>query len=136
MAPHSRKLKTITFVLSGSSFEAQIKTWNVTNNTKDATVTYTFSPDGAVTDTPDPDYSLDLTFLADWTVGGISDFLTVHDGETLPFQLDHLYDVVGEHVRWTGLVTIKAPTAGGDARATEESTVKMIIVGEPLYTHL
>lgn len=136
MPAKSRKLKTITFTLGGSSFEAQITDWAMTNNTKDATVTFTFSPDGAVTDTPDPDWSVDLSFLSDWAVGGINDYLTVHDGETAAFVLDHLYDVVGEHVRWTGSVTLKAPGAGGAARATEVSTIKLIVVGEPLYTHL
>lgn len=136
MAAKARKLKMITLTIGGTSFEAQITDWAMTNNTKDATVTYTFSPDGAVTDTPDPDWSLDISFLSDWAVGGINDYMTVHDGESAAFQLDHLYDIVGEHVRWTGNVTLKAPGAGGAARSNEVSTLKLIIVGEPVYTHL
>lgn len=136
MAAKARKLKTITLTIGGTSVEAQITTWNITNNTDDPEVIYTFSPDGAVTDTPDPSWSLDLSFLQDWSVGGISDYMTVHDGETAAFQLDHLYDIVGEHVRWTGNVTLKAPGAGGDARTNEVGEAKLTIVGEPVYTHL
>jgi len=136
VAAKARKLKTITLTIGGTSVEAQITTWNITNNTKDASVIYTFSPDGAVTDSPDPDWSLDLEFLQDWSVGGISDYMTVHDGENAAFQLDHLYDIVGEHVRWVGTVTLKAPGAGGDARSNETAKLKLIIVGEPTYTHL
>jgi hypothetical protein len=136
MAAKARKLKMITLTIGGSSFEAQITTWKLTNSTSDATVTYTFSPDGAVTDTPDPSWSLDIDYLSDWSVGGINDYLTVHDGETAAFQLDHLYDIVGEHVRWTGNVTLKAPDAGGAARSNEVASSKLIVVGEPVYTHL
>lgn len=136
MAAKARKLKMITLTIGGTSFEAQITTWNLTNNTKDASVIYTFSPDGAVTDAPDPDWSLDLEFLQDWAVGGISDYLTVHNGETAAFQIDHLYDIVGEHVRWNGNVTLVAPGAGGNARENEVAKMKLVVVGEPIYTHL
>jgi hypothetical protein len=113
VAAKARKLKTITLTIGGTSVEAQVTTWNITNNTDDPEIIYTFSPDGAVTDTPDPSWSLDLSFLQDWSVGGISDYLTVH-----------------------GNVTLKAPGAGGDARTNEVGEVKLTIVGEPVYTHL
>ena len=33
VAPKARKLKTITFTLGGTSFEQQLKSWTLTNNT-------------------------------------------------------------------------------------------------------
>lgn len=134
MPPHNRKLKLITLDIGGENFEIQCKTWNLTNNTAIGDKQYTFAPDGEFTDEVDPDYTLALTFFADWRVDGVSDFLTAHDGETLPFQLDHHPDIVAEHVRWTGNVTIMAPTVGGDARVTEETAVEYAVIGKPVYS--
>jgi len=142
-APKARKLKTITFTLGGTSFESQLKSWTLTNNTKVGDTTFTFggNPDdptlpGAIVEDTDPDWSLDLTFLADWASGGISDYLTVHDTETAAFVLDHLPNQVGEHVRWVGSVKLAAPNVGGDANATEETQVTLKIVGSPVYSRI
>jgi hypothetical protein len=142
-APKARKLKTITFTLGGSSFESQLKSWTLNNNTKVGNTTFTFggNPDdptlpGAIVEDTDPDWTLDLTFLADWASGGVSDYLTVHDTEQANFVLDHLPNQVGEHVRWVGAVKLAAPNVGGAANATEETQVSLKIVGSPVYSRI
>ena len=142
-APKSRKLKTIGFTLGGSAFEQQITTWNLTNNTDtgDTTLTFGGNPDdptasGAIVEDTDPDWTLDVTFLSDWASGGISDYLTVHDGETVAFTIDHLPNQVGEHVRFVGQVKLQAPTVGGDAGATEETDVSLKVAGAPTYSRI
>lgn len=134
MTANHRKLKIITLDIGGSRFEAQCKSWKINNNSKPGSPVYTYAPDGAFVDETDPDYSLSLAFFADWRSGGVSDFITQHDGETMTFQLDHLPDIPAEHVRWTGSLQITAPTVGGDARTTEESDVEYSIIGKPVYT--
>lgn len=132
--PHSRKVKVIEFAIDSTTFECQVQTWNVANNTEDGEKIYTQCPEGEFREEAEPDYALEFTFLADWRADGISDFLTAHDGETLGFTLDHHPDIVGEHVRWTGDVKIKAPSAGGEARTTETTEVTLPIVGKPAYS--
>jgi hypothetical protein len=43
VAAKARKLKTITLTIGGTSVEAQVTTWNITNNTDDPEIIYTFS---------------------------------------------------------------------------------------------
>ncbi len=74
-----------------------------------------------------------MTFYSDWRSGGISDYLQENDEVQVSFQLDHHPDIVGEHVRWTGDVKIKAPTVGGDVRTTETTAVTLQCVGKPEY---
>src|SRR5262245_42341312 len=102
MAAHNRKLKLIEFTVDGTSFECQLQSWNLANNTDDGERMYTFCPDGEFIEDAEPQYALELTFFSDWRSDGVSDFLWAHDQETVAFQLDHHPDVVGEHVRWTG----------------------------------
>lgn len=139
-APKARKLKTITLVLGGSNVEHQLKSWTLTNNTKVGNTTFVFGGNlldptmpGAIVEDTDPDWSLDLTFLSDWASGGISNFLTVQDGQTVTFVLDHLPNQVGEHVRFSGSVKIAAPSVGGDANTTEETQVSLKVVGSPTF---
>ena len=141
--PKARKLKTITLLIGGSSFEAQCKSWTLNNNTKTGDTTFTFggNPDdptepGAIVEDTDPDWTLDLTLLADWSSGGISDYLMIHDGETVSLQIDHLINQVGEHVRFIGSVKLTAPSVGGDANATEETQVSLKVVGRPNYSRI
>ena len=142
-APKSRKLKVIQFVLGGNNYEQQIKTFNLTNNTKAGNTTFVYggnvddpTKSGAIVEDTDPDWSFDITFLADWASGGISDFLTVHDTETVAFTLDHHPNDVGEHVRWVGSLKIAAPSVGGDASSTEETQVSLKVVGAPVYSRI
>lgn len=134
MAAHNRKLKLIEFSIDGTSFECQVQSWQVVNNTEDGELYYTFCPDGEFREDAEPDYALELTFFSDWRSDGISDFLTLHDQQTLAFVLDHHPDIPAEHVRWTGEVKVKAPSAGGEARTTEMTEITMPIIGKPVYT--
>lgn len=134
MPVHSRKLKIIEFLIDSiPEFECQISTWNVVNNTEDGEKIYTYCPDGEDREDADDDYALELTFYSDWRENGISDWFTLHDKEWVEFQLDHRPDVPAEHVRWTGEVKIKAPSAGGEIRTTETNTLTLPIKGKPVY---
>jgi hypothetical protein len=134
MTVHQRRLKLIEFAIGATQFECQVASWKLNNNSADGDKQYTFCPDGEFREETDPDYSLDLTFFADWRSGGISDFLTQNDGEDATFSLDHHPDVAAEHVTWTGTLRVKAPSVGGDARKTEQTQVTLMIIGQPVFT--
>jgi hypothetical protein len=134
---YSRKLKTIVFQLDGESFQCQIKSWKLNNNTPTGERLYAFCPDGETFEEGDPDYTLDLTFYSDWRSNGISDFLTAHDQETVDFTLEHHGDEVdGSAVAWNGQVKLMAPSVGGDIRTTEMTEVTLPCIGKPEYAHL
>lgn len=134
--PHHRKLKQIEFSIGSTAYQCQVQTWTLQNNTEDGERYYTQCPDGEFREEADPDYALELTFFSDWRSDGISDFLTAHDGELVTFQLDHHPDIPGEHVRWTGELYVKAPSVGGEARATETTEVTLQIKGKPTYARV
>jgi hypothetical protein len=131
MTAHNRKLKTLTFDLDGTEFQVQLNTWSLANGTADGETLYVYAPDEEFVDDSDPSYTLSATFYSDWRAGGISDFTWTHDGETLPFTIDHHPDIAAEHVQWTGMVKIKAPDVGGDVRTTEVTSVQWTVVGKP-----
>lgn len=137
MAVHHRKIKQIAFALGTDpddvSFECQVRTWQLVNNTEDGERFYTQCPDGEFREEADPDWALELTFFADWRSDGISDWLTTHDGERVAFTLDHHPDIEGEHVRWTGFLLVRAPSVGGEARTTEQTEVTLQVEGKPPY---
>lgn len=133
MTAHNRRLKVITFELDSTQFQAQITSWQVINNTEDGEKVYTFALDGEFREEADDDYALELKFVSDWTEDGISTYLTEHDKEDVGFVLDHHPNIPGEHVRWTGTVRIKAPTAGGDVRTTEMTEVTLQVIGKPEF---
>ena len=134
--PHARKIKVVQFSIDGSSFECQVKNWKIVNNTEDGEKLYAQCPNGEFREEAEPDYALELVFYADWRSEGISDFLTLHDQETLGFTLDHHPDIVGEHVRRTGTVKVKDPGMGGDARTTEMTEVTLPCIGKPTYARI
>jgi len=134
MTAHNRKLKTLTFDLDGSEFQVQLNSWKITNGSSEGDTMYVYSPDDEFVEDAEPAYTLEATFYSDWNAGGISDFCWIHDGETLPFTIDHHPDVALEHVRFTGSVKVKAPDVGGDVRTTETTAVSWSIVGKPVYT--
>ena len=137
MAATNYKLKVATLDIGGSQFQGQVTQMTIENNTDDPTIFYTFGGDGSsFAEAAEDSYVLSLTGFADWTLGGFSDFLWAHDGETVTFQLDHHPDVVGSHVRWTGQVQIKAPTSGGEIRTTETTETTLGIVGKPVYSRV
>jgi hypothetical protein len=126
----------IEFSIDGERFECQVNKWKIVNQTEDGEQFFTFCPDGAFIEDVEPKWAMELTFFADWRSDGISDFLTGLDEQTVAFQLDHHPDVIGEHVRWTGLVKIKAPDAGGDARSTEMTETTLQIIDKPAYVRI
>ncbi len=134
MTAHNRKLKQITFDIGGEEFSAQCTTWQIVNNGDIGDKQYTYAPDGDFNEEVDPDFSLTASFFSDWRSDGISDFVWAHDGETVTFQIDHHPDIVGEHVRFNGSVTIKAPSVGGDVRTTEVTEIEFPILGAPVYS--
>lgn len=136
MPNHHRRLKVIEFVLGGTAYDCQIRSWQMVNNTPDGEKVYTFCSDGSgeYREEVDPDYALTFTYDADWTSGGISDYLTENDGELVVFTLDHHPDVPAEHVTWTGNCTLKAPSVGGEARVTETQEITLQVEGKPAYT--
>lgn len=128
MAPFVGKLKQVTLDIGGENFEVQLKTFNLVDNTDEAEVAYTFAPDGAYAEETDESWQLELTFLSDWKVNGVSDFLAQHHNEVVPFQLDHHPDVAAQHVRWSGNVRLRHPSVGGDARATELTEITLPLI--------
>lgn len=136
MPPQHKQLKLITLTVAGQSWEGQIRRWELDPGEQDGDQAYTFSPDGAFTEDTTPEPTLLLEFYADWRANGISDYLWTHRGETAVFVLDHNPDDAASHVRWTGSIVLKAPTAGGEARTNEVGEVTFQCQGMPTYTHV
>ncbi|MHA6626885.1 hypothetical protein ACU61A_15730 [Pseudonocardia sichuanensis] len=132
---HNRKLKQVTFDLGGTPFQVQLRNWTMNNGTADATIFHTYGGDASsFAEDAEPAWSLACDFYADWRADGISDYLMVNDETDVTFQLDHHPDVVGEHVRWAGVLHIKAPNVGGEVRTTEITSVTFQCVGKPAYS--
>lgn len=137
MAVNHRKLMHSTLSLAGTQFESQLREFNLNNDTDDAEQFHTYGGEGeSFAEPADDSYTLDLNFYADWSAGGVSDFLTANDGNTVTFVLDHHVDVVGQHVRRTGSVLIKAPTMGGEVRTTELTETSLTVIGKPSYERI
>ena len=134
MTTHNRRVKQIVFTIAGVPFECQVESWQMLNNTPDGEKRFGLCPDGEFREETDDDYALQITFFADWRSNGISDYLTLHDKETVAFVLDHLPDIVGEHVRWNGDLVLKAPNVGGGGRATETFETTLLVIGKPTYS--
>lgn len=141
MTVQHRKIKTITFTLDADAegvgtpvnFECQIRTWTLTPPQEDGETFFTQCPAGEFVEDAEPVWTLELGFFSDWQTDGISDFLMKHRGVEAPFVLAHHPDDAASHVTWTGVVKLKAPPIGGEARSTEQQTVTMRCVGEPAY---
>ena len=133
MPVNHRKLKYVIFDVDGSTFQSQLSDWKLNNDTDDAEEFHTYDPDSSFAEEADPSWSIECKFYADWRSGGVSDFLFAHDGETLTCTIDHHPDIVGEHVRFTVPVLIKAPSVGGETRTTELTETTLKCVGAPDY---
>jgi hypothetical protein len=152
MSAHNRRLKFLQLgVGAGESpsgdeleFGCQVQQWKVENNTPDGDKLYSFCFDPAESDEvnavagefreeADPDYVLTFTVYSDWRSAGISTYAWAHDGETVPFRLDHHPNNLDEHCAWLGHVKIKAPSVGGEARSTEMSEMSWVIIGKPTF---
>ena len=134
MTATHRKLEVLTFLLGGTPFQDQLTAVVISNETDDAEIFYTYAADGTFAEAAEDSYTLELTFFADWSAGGISDYLWAHDGETVACQIDHLEAVAGEHVRFAGNVQIKSSNALGEVRTTEVTECTLAWVGRPAYT--
>lgn len=134
MTAHNRKLKTLTLDIDGVQYQKQVTNWRMVNGTDEPETVYVFSPGDEFADEADPSWTLELTFLADWTAAGLSTFLTEHNAEEVPFQVDHHPDIPTDHVRWVGVLKLKAPDVGGEVRATETTELTMKVVGEPVFS--
>jgi hypothetical protein len=134
---HTRRLKIVVFTLNGVDQSCQLNSWNMLNNTVDGTKSFSYCGNTAEFRTEtDNDYALQLKFFSDWRAGGISDYLWNNSRAYAGFVLDHMPDVVGEHVRWSGTCVIKAPTVGGDIRTIEETSQTLLILGVPTFTRV
>lgn len=133
-ATHNRRLKLIEFSIDGTQFECQVKSWKLDPGFEDGDRMYAFCPDGTFVEETDPDPTLDLVFFADWRSTGVSRYLTKNTGQEADFVLDHHPDVPAEHVTWTGVVMLKAPPVGGEARETELTEITLQVVGTPVFT--
>lgn len=136
MPAHNRRLKLISFTVSGTDFACQVQSWTLDPGIEDGDRRYTFCPDGEFLEETDPDPTLELTFFADWRSGGVSDFLWTHQGETAGFVLDHHPNIPGEHVRWAGTLVLKPGPVGGEARDTETTEVTLQLLSPPTYTRM
>lgn len=138
MTIHQRRLKQIQFTLDVTSFECQLRSWNIANNTEDGEKLFSFCapPDNETREEADDDYALELGLYADWRSGGVSDFLIANDQQIVAFTLNHHPDITAEHVQWTGNVKIKAPNVGGEVRTTEMTEVTLPIIGKPAYARV
>ncbi|OLL69840.1 hypothetical protein Ae168Ps1_6397c [Pseudonocardia sp. Ae168_Ps1] len=134
MAVHQRKLKLIAFDIDGATYECQIKTWKLENNTDEGDKQYSFCSDGEFREDSDPDWSLQFEYYSDWRSGGLSDVLMLAQGRTVDFTIDHHPDIPDEHVRWSGRCTVKAPSIGGEVRTTETQEAEFPVIGQPAYS--
>jgi hypothetical protein len=131
---HHRKIKQIVLDLGGTEYQCQLSAWNMANTSDEPEKLYSLCPDGESREEVDETWTLSLTFFSDWTAGGINDYLMLHGGETVAFQLDHHPDITGEHVRWTGEVLLKKPDVAGTARETETFEITLEVIGVPEYS--
>lgn len=132
MTAHNRKLKNVVFELDGVDYAGQLTSCTMSNGTDDPDITYTLKEGEEFADDADPSWTFDLSFVADWTVNGISDYLTDHGGEQVSFRYELHTDLPTDHVAWDGQIKLKAPDVGGDARATEKTDITLAVVGEPV----
>ncbi|MCF7548902.1 hypothetical protein [Pseudonocardia sp. WMMC193] len=136
MAIHSRKIKNLELDIDGNSVECQVTNFQITNNAGDPEKIYTMCPSGVDEEEQDPDWSLQITFFADWRDGGFSDFLFQNQGEVADFTADWHPDIPEEHVRFTGQVRLRVPSVGGEVRTTETQELTLTILGVPAYTRV
>jgi hypothetical protein len=139
--PHYRRVKTISFMMNSVEYSTQISDWKVSAGIKTGNRIYTQSVAGeghnSLIEETDGVPVLTLTFLADWTAGGISDYLWQHNMTVVTYTLDHHPDIVGEHIQFSGTVQLQAPDTGAIARTSESQTVNLPIIGAiPTYARI
>jgi hypothetical protein len=133
LTAQNRKLKQIVLDIGGTEFQAQLREWALNDETDDPETFFVYEPGEEFVEVPDPAYTLECTFYADWRSGGISDWLWTHRGEQVAFELTHHPDIPAEAKIFSGQLLVKAPSVGGEVRTTEESSVTFPIVGDIVY---
>lgn len=127
---NNKRLKRITLTIGGIAVECQITSWTINPPQNNGDLVYTFCPGGEFREDSDPDdWTLDLSWVTDWTLGGLNRYLWANQGATAAFVLVAHPDVTGWAVSWSGSILIKAPSQGGDARATDMSEMTFTGVG-------
>lgn len=127
-----KRRKLITLSIDGQSYECQVSTCRVVNNTPDGDRLYTYCPDGEQREEADPDYALELTYFTDWTVTGISWALTQLDGQLADFSFTDYPDDPAWTVVTTGQVKVRAPGVGGEVRTNDTQELTLPIIGKPV----
>ena len=94
-------------------------------------------PGEAVAELAFPDHALGIGQPA---AGGLTSGRTGAASACLPGErfgaCTRLPFGVGEHVRLPGTIPLKAPSFGGDVRATEEINTTLTFVGKPVYSRV
>lgn len=136
MSIHATTLKYVSIVIGGNEFRAQIRTWNLVDNTDDPDSIFTYGPDGQNEDTEEatPSWALELTFYSDWrTPTGLNHYLWSNHGQVAAFTIGHNLGVDGSDPEFTGEVKLKRTSVGGDVRTKEVTELTLPLVGEPDY---
>lgn len=131
--PHVKKLKQVTLTVAGQSWQCQTEKVELVNDTDDPEQAFVLCapPDDSYYEDPDPSYKLDFTALADWRLAGLSRYLWQNDGAVAAFTYVLHPEDPASTVHWTGQVRLKAPTAGGEGRATEKQEISLAVLGKP-----
>ena len=137
MAVKHNKLRIAVLELDLIPFQEQCRIINLVNNTDDPEIFDTFGgPNSSFAEAADPSWTLELTAYADWRSNGISDYLTAHDGETVPFRGVMHPDLVGETTQRQGFVLLKAPSWGGEIKTNDETVTSLAVIGKPTYERI
>lgn len=136
MSIHKNQLKYVSFDLDGNEFRAQLKTWNLTDNTDDPDKIYSYGADGQNEDSEEEvsDWSLDMEFFSDWrTPTGLNHYCWTNAGLVVAYTIHHNLGVTGSDPTFTGEVKIKRTPVGGEVRTTEVTSLSLPIIGTPEY---
>lgn len=136
MSIHTGQLKYLSLNIDGNEFRAQLKSWNLNNNSDDPDKIYTYGADGQNEDSEEeiPSWELVLSFYSDWrTPTGISHYLWINGGQTVDYTIEHNLGSTGNNPTFSGQVKLKRPSVGGDVRTTEVTDITLAVVGEPDY---
>ena len=134
MTINYRKYTAAVLNIGGEvDYSCQATTAGVTNATPDGNKVYTFCASGAgeFRETPDPQYTLPLKWISDWSSTGLNRYVHDHNGETVAFTLTLDPGDADYERTWTGNVVLKEPNDGGDVRTTETSEVTWNCIGVP-----
>lgn len=134
----NQRLKTITLEIGGiAGVECQVTSWKINPPQNIGEKIRTFCPDGEFREEVDADdWTLDLTWVTDWTAGGLNRYLWANQDAEAAFELVNHPTTTGRAVSWEGELIVKAPPAGGERGETEMSEMTFTGVGDiPVPTY-